>query len=207
MILESRFAPSVSARSIVAIVLLALFVLPSFVETTTAASAAGPQSKAPAAPAGKLATTTSEFPYVVEFEQGATRFLKGDKITILEVRGTAETFAPGNIYWIKGTYTLASRDQATLAAYTTARNTAEGRSRSYQAQMTIVTKGDGTFTLFLPMLYAGWPHVSFYPANGGGDFGGNYFGTGDSVLKQWWGSKGKDQTKPVPQVKRSYEKK
>jgi hypothetical protein len=31
--------------------------------------------------------------------------------------------------------------------------------------------------------------VSFYPADGGSDFGGNYFGTGDSVLKQWWGAK------------------
>ena len=45
----------------------------------------------------------------------------------------------------------------------------------------------------------GWPHVSFYPAEGGGSFGGNYFGTGDSVLKQWWGSKEADRkTTGVP---------
>ena len=35
----------------------------------------------------------------------------------------------------------------------------------------------------------GWPHVSFYPTDGGESFGGVYFGTGDSVLKQWWGKK------------------
>lgn len=40
----------------------------------------------------------------------------------------------------------------------------------------------------------GWPHVSFYPADGGESFGGNYFGTGDKVLEKWWGSGGGDQT-------------
>ena len=35
------------------------------------------------------------------------------------------------------------------------------------------------------MTYRGWPHISFYPADGGNGFGGIYFGTGDSVLKEW----------------------
>jgi hypothetical protein len=55
-----------------------------------------------------------------------------------------------------------------------------------KVQTTVVNKGAGTFTLFLPMSCRGWPHVSFYPADNGEGFGGNYFGTGDSVLKQWW---------------------
>jgi hypothetical protein len=76
-----------------------------------------------------------------------------------------------------------------LAAYTTARNAAEGTSRSFVPQSTIVTKGNGAFTLFLPMSCEGWPHVSFYPADGGEDFGGSYFGTDDSVLRRWWGTK------------------
>ena len=45
--------------------------------------------KEQAPPAPKPSTqTTSEFPYAVRFEQGATRFLKGDQITItvLDVR-------------------------------------------------------------------------------------------------------------------------
>ena len=118
--------------------------------------------------------------------------MKGDKITIVEVRGTADTFKPGNTYRIKGTYTLASHDRAMLAAYTTAMDAANGTSTPLKVQLTVVDQGDGTFTLYLPMSCRGWPHVSFYPAEGGGDFGGNYFGTGDSVLKRWWGSKETD---------------
>ncbi len=116
--------------------------------------------------------------------------MEGDKITIVEVRGTADTLTPGNIYRIKGTYTLASHDRAMLAAFTTARDAADGRGPYLKVQTTAVTRGTGTFTLFLPMSCRGWPHVSFYPADVGQSFGGSYFGTGDSVLKQWWGAKG-----------------
>jgi beta-lactamase regulating signal transducer with metallopeptidase domain len=148
---------------------------------------------APAAPARKPDTeAASEFPYAVRFEQGATRFSSGDKIKMVEVRGTADTFKPGNLYWIKGTYTLASRDRAKLAAFITAMDAENGKGPYLEVQTTVVKEGSGTFTLFLPMSHRGWPHVSFYPAGGGSDFGGNYFGTGDSVLKQWWGSKETD---------------
>jgi beta-lactamase regulating signal transducer with metallopeptidase domain len=123
-------------------------------------------------------------PAEVRFEPGATHFSDGDQIKILEVSGTADTFAPGNIYCIKGRYTLASRDRATIAAYTTARDAENGKSASLKVQSTVVDRGSGSFTLYLPMLARGWPHVSFYPADGGDSFGGNYFGTGDSVLKQ-----------------------
>jgi hypothetical protein len=134
-------------------------------------------------------TTVSKFPYAVPFQQGATRFSNGDKITIVEVRGTADRFAPDNTYRVKGTYTLASHDRAMLAAYITAMDADNGKGASLEVQTTIVNRGNGTFTLVLPMSCRGWPHVSFYPAEGGGDFGGNYFGSGDSVLKRWWGPK------------------
>ena len=89
----------------------------------------------PKAPARKPDTPrTSEFPYAVKFEQGVTRFLDGDTITILEVRGTADTIMPGNIYWIKGTYTLASHDRAMLAAYTTARAPRMARARTSRSR-------------------------------------------------------------------------
>jgi hypothetical protein len=149
----------------------------------------GSNDEAPTSARKSDTRATSEFPHAVRFEQGATRYLNGDKITILEIRGTADNFAPGNLYEIKGTYTLASHDRATLAAYITAMDADNGTSASHKAQTTVVNKGDGTFTLHLPMSHRGWPHVSFYPADGGSDFGGNYFGTGDSVLKRWWGSK------------------
>jgi RNA polymerase sigma factor (sigma-70 family) len=137
---------------------------------------------------GTETTRTSEFPYAVPFEQGATRFLEGDRITIIEIRGTAATFSPGNLYWIRGTYNLASHERGTVAAYITATEAAHARGPSLAYQSTVVNRGSGTFTLFLPMSHRGLPHVSFYPADGGESFGGNYFGTGDSVLKRWWGS-------------------
>ncbi|HET6881036.1 MAG TPA: carboxypeptidase-like regulatory domain-containing protein [Pirellulales bacterium] len=192
MILESRFRPQVSRTSKLLIALVAVLILPAFFRFANRDAAAEDEKEKPAPASKAESPSQSEFPHSVKFEQGATKFLDGDKITIVEVRGTAETFKPGEIYWIKGTYTLSSHDRATLAAYTTAKNAADGRSKSFTAQTTTVKKGSGDFTLFLPMACEGWPHVSFYPADGGEGFGGNYFGTGDSVLKRWWGSKESD---------------
>ena len=147
----------------------------------------------PANPSTTAATATqSAFPYTVHFEQGATQFADGDNITITEVHGTAENFIPGNIYWVKGTYTLASHDKAMLAAYTTARDSKDGYGKTMSVQETYIDKGSGTFTLFLPMTCSGWPHVSMY--GDGQSFSGNYFGTGDSLLKQWWGQKPAEKT-------------
>ena len=197
MILESRFAPYVSTRSTVVMAILAFVVLPSFVQITKteAVAAANDETAAAApnaAPAEKLDTqANSDYPHTIKFEQGATQFAAGDNITIDEIHGTAETFVPGNKYLIKGTYTLGSHDRAALSAFTTAADAANGRSPIQEIQTTAVKQGKGTFTLILPMSCRGWPHISFYPAEGGSSFGGNYFGTGDSVLKKWWGSKEK----------------
>ena len=100
---------------------------------------------------------------------------------------------PGNIYLIKGTYTLASLDKAMLAAYTTAMDAENAKGYSFKAQTIVVDQKQGKFTLFLPMSCRGWPHVSFYPPDGGSDFGGAYFGTGESTLQNWWGTNEKDR--------------
>lgn len=192
MIFRSRLFPSVSVRAMLVVTMMALAVLPlSFGGRCQAAQAEAKDEASSPGPSN--AGATSEFPYAVDFEQGATKFEKGDDITILEVRGTAETFTPGHIYWIKGKYTLASHRKALLAAYTTAMDAETSTSQSFQAQHLDVNEGEGTFTLFLPMSYCGWPHVSFYGDDRGG-FGGNYFGTGESVLKRWWGSNDTDKT-------------
>ncbi len=125
-----------------------------------------------------------EFPHTVEFEAGGSQFAMGDNITVLEVRGTAKTFKPGNRYWIRGTYRLSSRDKATLSVFTTAKDAADGKGPVFAEQTIQIERGDGSFTLVLPMSYRGWPHASFYPAEGGEGFGGTYFGTDDSVLKR-----------------------
>jgi hypothetical protein len=44
----------------------------------------------------------------VLFQLGLTQFAPGDSITITDIRGTSDSFAPGSVYQIKGTYTLAS---------------------------------------------------------------------------------------------------
>jgi hypothetical protein len=113
MDLENRFTTRVAMKSMLTIILLALVTVPSTGRNMSAASTE-PEVVAPLAKTD--APTTSEFPFVVKFEQGATQFSAGDNITITEVRGTAETFEPGNIYWIRGTYKLGSHDQAMLAA-------------------------------------------------------------------------------------------
>ena len=171
------------------IALLAILVLPLFIQTTKMEARGGSNDEPPAPAASKPgASTTSDFPYILKFEQGPTRFEDGDEIKILEVRGTADAMTRGNIYCVKGTYTLASHDRAKLSANVTARDAANGRGTPLKVQSTVVNRGSGHFTLFLPMVCDGWPHVSFYPADRGSSFGGNYFGTGDSVLKQWWGT-------------------
>ncbi|HEY1785973.1 MAG TPA: M56 family metallopeptidase, partial [Pirellulales bacterium] len=214
MILESRFTPHVSPRSLLAVALLALLVWPSFFESTNTAARAESKDETPPATAAKPEPSpASELPYVVSFQQGATRFGDGDEITILEVRGTADTIQSGNIYRVKGTYKLASCDQAILLASATVkdpngavlvglqdlrvrsdfympglgRDPGNATGIELKVQRADVKRGTGTFTLFLPAPFGGFPHVSFCSVeSGGASFGGNYFGTGDSVLKQWW---------------------
>ncbi len=134
----------------------------------------------------KNEASNQPLPFHVKVEKGAAKFLDGDEIVIEEIRGTAATVTPGNIYWIKGTYKLNSAPKATLAAFTTATNADDGKSRVLAVQRVSVEKGEGEFALYLPMTVNGFPHVSFY--NGGG-FGGVYFGTGETILKTWWGEK------------------
>ena len=40
--------------------------------------------------------------------------MDGDDIEITSIHGTGDTIAPGHYYKVEGTYTLASRDQASL---------------------------------------------------------------------------------------------
>ncbi|HEY2251866.1 MAG TPA: M56 family metallopeptidase [Planctomycetaceae bacterium] len=220
MILQSRFVPHASTRSMVAVALLALLVLPTFVQTRRTQARAGSNDDATATQDRKPeAPSTGDFPHVVKFEQGATRFANDDKITIVEIRGTADTFSQGNIYRITGTYTLASRDRAILLASITVNDlsastmlldlavradhvmpgrkpiVAPGHATGIElkVQRQTVSRGTGKFTLYLPMSHAGLPHVSFYSVDNGEGFGGNYFGTGDSVLKKWWATEETDR--------------
>ncbi len=143
---------------------------------TLACGLAGPSRAA--APDAKSEPHLSHF---VHFELGGTWLRDGDKITIDEIHGTSDTISPGNLYEIKGTYTLASHPKATLAIYTTSNSTVHDPCMNTQSMT--VDQGDGHFTLYWYMFSSGNPHLSFYPADGGSSFTAVYFGTGDSVLK------------------------
>ncbi|HEY1684077.1 MAG TPA: hypothetical protein VGG19_04900 [Tepidisphaeraceae bacterium] len=119
----------------------------------------------------------------VQFALGAKEFSPGDSVVITDIHGTASTITPGNIYCIKGTYTLTSHDSATLAASTTSKYRFQGIGSWIEKQSINIVKGTGSFTLYLPLSIEGSPHISMYGE--GGSFGGVYFGTGDTLLKSW----------------------
>ncbi|HLA84150.1 MAG TPA: protein kinase [Thermoguttaceae bacterium] len=120
------------------------------------------------------------FPYVLDFKLGKTGFLKGDRIEITEIRGTRPRFKLGGKYLVRGRYTLASRDRATLGVNVTMTSPPqmpgpEIGQESYVAE--VVDKGSGDFVLEKTLHYeAGMLHVSFYPDGGGSSFGEVYFG-------------------------------
>lgn len=117
----------------------------------------------------------------VRFEVGETHFLPGDSITIDSMRGTADSVAPGNLYEIKGHYTLASHPSAELAVNVTSRSAPP--STGMQLQHVDVNQGSGTFTVYLYLWDEGWPHLSFYPTGGGSSFSALYFGNGSSLMR------------------------
>jgi beta-lactamase regulating signal transducer with metallopeptidase domain len=122
----------------------------------------------------------------VNFELGQNDLPAGDKITIDEVIGTSDQIVRGNVYQVKGTYKLASADQATIAAYTTVNandpeNPQFANVPELKTQSIVVKKGEGRFTLVFYMWQRGCPHVSFYSTTN--SIGGVYFGTGESVYK------------------------
>jgi hypothetical protein len=134
---------------------------------------------------------TLELPHVVPFVGVQDVFKRnaiGDAIVITSVRGTADTLAIGNTYRIDGAYTLGSQDEATLAAYVTAKqaNIPRGANKPIPGQSIRITKGSGTFSVYLKVQDEGCPHVSFYPVVRGESFAGEYFGTGDFLPPDSW---------------------
>ena len=126
-------------------------------------------------------SSPNDLSHLVPIEGGGTWLRNGDCITIDEVHGTSELITVGNLYEIKGAYTLSSHSKASLAVEVTSDDLRHFPTMDTHSIM--VDKGDGHFTVFLYMWTKGNPHISFYPANGGSSFASVYFGTGDSVLR------------------------
>ena len=126
--------------------------------------AGAPQSSNPA---------SNDFARVVAVRK--TYSQDGDRITVDEVRGPVEKFVAGDTYEVRGSYVLRSRDKAILAAFVTTPAADSEPHDTSADQVKEVSRGKGRFRLRFHMWHAGDPHVSFYPAGGGGSFGGVYF--------------------------------
>ena len=128
--------------------------------------------------------SSNDLSHVVHFALGTTYLQYGDSITINEVRGTSDVLTAGNIYQVKGTYKLASRDKALLATFvTTSGQHSDTPTPILRTQKMTVDRGEGHFTLLFYMWEDGSPHVSLYPVPSGDSFAGVYFGTKNSVFK------------------------
>lgn len=123
----------------------------------------------------------AEFPEAVKFQLGEAEFSPSDSITIESVRGTSSSIRTGETYCVEGTYTLGSREGASLALFAT--TVSKVASQTDPSQMTRITKGTGRFRLVKVMREEGYLHVSFYPVVSGGAFGGIYFGQDKWVLR------------------------
>src|SRR6266446_6536181 len=126
--------------------------------------------------------TCGDLPYAVGYELGDAEFPPGDSITILQLRGTSEVIATGGTYCVEGAYTLASRDDADLAFYTTTISES-GPTPVEPRQHVTIKKGTGSFHLVKTLNEDGYLHLSFYPVPSGSGFGGVYFGQGNRVLR------------------------
>jgi hypothetical protein len=113
--------------------------------------------------------------HFVPFKVGQTWLRDGDRITIEEIHGTSDAIAVGNLYEIKGTYTLASHQRASLSVDITSSD--PRHFPSMETQSVTVDQGDGHFTIYMYMWCEGSPHVSFYPKRAGSSFASVYFGT------------------------------
>jgi hypothetical protein len=124
----------------------------------------------------------SQLTQIVPFKIGYSDLAGGDRITITEVHGTSDAISPGNTYQVKGTYHLASHDQATLAMSVTATRPQDARGFWASNQSINIQRGDGEFTVYECIPCPGYPHITIYAD--GKSVSDVYFGTGDSLLKK-----------------------
>jgi beta-lactamase regulating signal transducer with metallopeptidase domain len=122
----------------------------------------------------------SELTHNVKFQLGKTEFTNGDEIVITEIRGTSDQFQVDGTYQVKGTYRLASHDEATLNFGVSAKNAADAHGSWGKWQGMPISKGTGTFVLTDRFPIEGYPHLIFNDDRSA--FGTIYFGAGRWLL-------------------------
>jgi hypothetical protein len=132
-----------------------------------------------------LHAQTPDLSHTLKFAIGDTYFLDGDSITIDSIQGPTDAIEPGHAYLVTGTYKLTSHPDALLSSNVTSDHNSVPREHvdGRQRPSTTIHQGEGRFSVYLNMDTNGFPHISFYPSEGGNSFAGVYFGMGDSLMK------------------------
>ena len=116
----------------------------------------------------------------IPYDLGYRSLENGDEIVIQELRGASGSLAPGERFFVRGTYTLASTNEARLflSVLATSGQTPE---RKNNWDNLVIKKGQGMFTLSTVMPEAGFPRLR-YLSSDGKEFGEVSFGKGESLL-------------------------
>ena len=113
----------------------------------------------------------------VPFQLGTSQFLPGDSILVTSVESDRKGFEIGGVYRVSGEYILGSRAACTIAVFGTTQNVQPDATLGIE-YIKPASKGTAKFSLTFKLIGDCWPHVSFYPAEGGNGLGGIYFGSG-----------------------------
>jgi len=123
----------------------------------------------------------------IEVAQGVKNFAAGDSITIAEVSSEKGTLAAGDTITVKGTYTLASQQNAHLL-FSVTQNvtnkpiTVTEQSKGYTHKT--IKAGTGEYEMTINIPYEGWIHLDFCNYSGTWKpFGQLYFGTKEQMDK------------------------
>jgi hypothetical protein len=120
--------------------------------------------------------SASEELSAVSFAVTTQHFNAGDSIVIDQVLSNSPKIGIGDKVVVRGHYHLASATAAKLGLFVTHLTSApKEKDRSLPSQMALIEGENGSFELSDKLTYEGDLHVSFYPASGGGSFGGVYF--------------------------------
>ena len=122
----------------------------------------------------------------IDVTQGIKKLAAGDGITITEVSSEKGTIAAGDTITVKGTYTLASQQNAHLF-FSVTQNTKEAPAITVEQGKGFTHKtiqaGTGEYEMTINIPYEGWTHLGFYDSETGKSFGELYFGTKEQMDK------------------------
>ncbi|HTX64409.1 MAG TPA: hypothetical protein VMD31_01440 [Opitutaceae bacterium] len=121
-------------------------------------------------------------PVPARFVIGPAYFQGADSIRIDAVEASSPGFLPGDRVVVRGWYDLATHESAELRLFI--RSFGVPRYLPVlPAHSTIVQRGVGPFQFEWVVPLPGALYVAFYPEEGGGPFGGVYFGTAGQMSR------------------------